>query len=74
MLAAAAATGATLRVLEDYLFYPPLVKLHEVVASGEIGTPVGVHMKIVATGRGGWDVPLPATRGSSNKRATGAAC
>ena len=58
MLAAAAATGATLRVLEDYLFYPPLVKLHEIVASGEIGTPVGVHMKIVATGRGGWDVPL----------------
>jgi predicted dehydrogenase len=24
--------------------------------SGEIGDPVGCHMKIVATGRGGWDV------------------
>jgi predicted dehydrogenase len=26
------------------------------VRSGELGEPVGVHMKIVNTGRGGWDV------------------
>jgi predicted dehydrogenase len=57
MLAAAARTGAALRVMEDYLFYPPLVKLREIVASGEIGAPTGVHMKIVANGLGGWDVP-----------------
>lgn len=56
MLAAAARSGASLSVLEDYLCYPPLVHLAEVVASGDIGDPVGVHMKIVATGRGGWDV------------------
>ena len=49
--------GATLRVLEDYLFYPPLVQLRDMVASGEIGAPTGVHMKIVGTGRGGWDIP-----------------
>jgi predicted dehydrogenase len=58
MLAAAERSGATLRVLEDYMFYPPLVTLRDVVASGEIGTPTGIHMKIVGTGRGGWDVPL----------------
>ena len=29
------------RVLEDYLFYPPLVKLREVVASGAIGSRSG---------------------------------
>ena len=28
------------------------------VGSGEIGDPVGIHMKIVATGRGGWDIPM----------------
>jgi predicted dehydrogenase len=56
MLAAARASGATLCVLEDYLCYPPLVQLREVVKSGEIGDPVGLHMKIVATGRGGWDI------------------
>jgi predicted dehydrogenase len=58
MLAAAERSGASLRVLEDYLFYPPLTKLHDVVSGGEIGEPVAVHMKIVASGRGGWDVPL----------------
>ena len=53
---AARASGATLRILEDYVYFPPLVQLREVVRSGEIGDPVGVHMKIVNTGRGGWDV------------------
>ena len=56
MLAAAARSGATLNVLEDYLCYPPIAKLRDVVASGEIGDPVGCHMKIVATGLGGWEV------------------
>jgi predicted dehydrogenase len=54
--------GATLRVLEDYLFFPPLVTMKRLVDDGEIGDPVGVHMKIVATGRGGWDIPEPSLR------------
>lgn len=58
ILVAARRTGAAVRVLEDYVFYPPLVKLRDVVDSGEIGEPTGVHMKIVATGLGGWDVPM----------------
>jgi predicted dehydrogenase len=58
MLAAADRTGAALRVMEDYLFYPPLVKLRDLVLGGEIGAPTGVHMKIVATALGGWDVPM----------------
>ena len=53
---AARRNGVMLRILEDYIFYPPLVKLREIVDSGEIGAPVGLHMKIVNTGRGGWDV------------------
>src|SRR3954451_19280056 len=57
MLAAARANGAALRVMEDYLFYPPLAKLRDIVLGGEIGEPSGVHMKIVANGLGGWDVP-----------------
>ncbi len=62
MLAAARRSGAELGVLEDYLCFPPLVKLHQIVSSGEIGTPVGLHMKIVATGRGGWEVPIESYR------------
>src|SRR6185503_7450430 len=46
---AAVPPGGTLRVLEDYLFFPPLVKMKELIEADEIGRPVGVHMKIVAT-------------------------
>src|SRR5688572_10261347 len=56
LLAAAGASGALVRVLEDYVFFPPLVQLRDILASGELGQPVGVHMKVVNTGRGGWDV------------------
>ncbi len=57
LLRTARSRGACLHVLEDYLCYPPLVRLRDLVHSGEIGEPVGCHMKIVATGRGGWEVP-----------------
>jgi len=56
MLEAASRTGATLRVMEDYVCYAPLSKLREIVHSGEIGPPHAMHMKIVATPRGGWEV------------------
>lgn len=57
MLDAAAASGRMLRVMDNYLFYEPLIKLKEIVASGELGEVSGYHMKMVASGRGGWDVP-----------------
>jgi predicted dehydrogenase len=53
---AARTDGAVLRVMEDYVCYPPLVQLRDVVASGEIGPAQSLHMKIVATPNGGWDV------------------
>jgi predicted dehydrogenase len=59
LLAAAERSGAMLRVLEDYVFFPPLVQLRDLVRSGELGEPVGVHLKVVNTGLGGWDV-LPS--------------
>jgi len=57
MLAAAADNDRVLRVMENYLFYEPLRKLKEAVESGELGDVSGYHMKMVASGRGGWDVP-----------------
>jgi predicted dehydrogenase len=58
MLDAAAANDRLLRVMENYVFYEPLIRLKEVVESGEIGTVSGYHMKMVGSGRGGWDVPM----------------
>lgn len=57
LLAAASANDRLLRVMENYVFYEPLVKLKEVVASGALGEVSGYHMKMVGSGRGGWDVP-----------------
>lgn len=57
MMAAARRSGRQLRVMENYLFYEPLRKLKEVVDAGELGQVSGYHLKMVASGRGGWDVP-----------------
>jgi predicted dehydrogenase len=57
MFDAARRHGPQLRVMENYLFYSPLVKLNEVIQSGELGELSGYHMKMVASGRGGWEVP-----------------
>lgn len=57
MLGAARANGCVLRVMENYIFYGPLQKLKQTVESGEIGEVAGYHLKMVASSRGGWDVP-----------------
>lgn len=57
MTEAAVRSGRQLRIMENYLFYEPLMKLKEVVDSGELGEISSYHMKMVASGRGGWDVP-----------------
>jgi len=57
MMAAAHRNGRQLRVMENYIFYEPLRHLKEVVDSGELGPVSGYHLKMVASGRGGWDVP-----------------
>ena len=57
LLEAARQNDRQLRVMENYLFYEPLQRLKEIVDSGELGEVSGYHMKMVASGRGGWDVP-----------------
>jgi predicted dehydrogenase len=57
MLDAERSSGSRLRVMENYLFYEPLMTLKSVVDSGELGEVSSYHMKMVASGRGGWEVP-----------------
>jgi predicted dehydrogenase len=57
MLDAAEANDRQLRVMENYVFYEPLRKLKETVDSDELGPVSGYHMKMVGSGRGGWEVP-----------------
>jgi predicted dehydrogenase len=55
---AAQRNGRVLRIMEDYLFFEPLVRMKAAVESGRLGAVAGVHMKMVGTGLGGWDVPV----------------
>ena len=57
MVDAAVANDRLLRVMENYIFYEPLVKLKALATSGELGEISGYTMKMVGSGRGGWDVP-----------------
>ena len=57
MLAARDKADRYLRVMENFIHYEPLRRLKAAVEAGEIGEPAGFHMKMVATGNGGWDVP-----------------
>lgn len=57
MIDAADASGRVLRVMENYLFYEPLRRLKSIVESGELGPISGYHLKMVGSGKGGWDVP-----------------
>ena len=58
MLDAAKAHDRVLRVMENYLFYQPLIRLKETVEQGAIGDVVGYHIKMVGSTYGGWDVPI----------------
>jgi predicted dehydrogenase len=62
MIDAARRNDRVLRVMENYLFYEPLVGLRDAVRSDELGEIAGYHMKMVGSGKGGWDVPLSSWR------------
>ena len=63
MIAAADASGKRLKVFENFLFYPPLVRARELLRDGAIGKPLHFRMKVVMADRSqAWDVPEAASR------------
>ena len=57
--AAADKAGVTLRIYENFVFYPPIVKAKRLIEEGAIGTPLNIRMRSVAgSAAGGWEVPL----------------
>lgn len=61
MIDAAKWAGVTLRVYEQFVFYPPYVAAKQIVESGRIGEPQ--MMRLHYNGgelKGGWKVPLSA--------------
>jgi predicted dehydrogenase len=63
MIAAANASERRLKVFENFLFYPPLVRARELLRQGAIGKPQHFRMKVVMADRAqAWPVPEAASR------------
>ncbi len=63
MIAAADASGKRLKLFENFVFYPPLVRARELLRDGAIGKPLHFRMKVVMADRAqAWAVPEAASR------------
>jgi predicted dehydrogenase len=63
MIAAAQASGRRLKLFENFVFYPPLVRARDLLRDGAIGKPLHFRMKVVMADRGqAWSVPEAASR------------
>jgi predicted dehydrogenase len=58
MVAAAASAKGRFRVLENFVHYPPFVRMRELLRGGEIGEPLTVRFKLGSSLFGGRWVPL----------------
>jgi predicted dehydrogenase len=56
MLAAVADLDRVYKVIENYIFYPPLQKAKELIDSGAIGEPINLRIKFISGSRGGWEI------------------
>jgi predicted dehydrogenase len=57
----ASTRGQVIRVYENFLFYPPVVRLLEVVRQGDLGEVLSVRQKSLSGDpHQGWDVPASA--------------
>ncbi len=54
---AAARRGLIFRLFENYVFYPPIVKMKNIIDEGRIGEPTSMRIKFVSGSSGGWEVP-----------------
>ncbi len=57
---AAASATTVCKVTENYIFYPPIRFAAQVINEGFIGSPSSISIKLIAGGKGGWQVPPSA--------------
>ena len=61
LLSAASDTSRVVRLYENFLFYPPVLKALELIEQGIIGEPLSVRLKSNAGySPSAWDIPLEA--------------
>jgi predicted dehydrogenase len=63
MIGAADVSGRRLKLFENFVFYPPLVRARELMRDGAIGKPLHFRMKVVMADRAqAWHVPDATSR------------
>ena len=61
LVSAASDTSRVVRLYENFLFYPPVLKALELIEQGLIGEPLSVRLKSNAGhSPSAWDIPFPA--------------
>lgn len=72
ILSAAEEAGVVLKVYENFLFYPPVVKAAEAIQDGAIGNPLSIHLKSNSGDpRFGWPVPDDALEWRDDRSLSG---
>lgn len=72
IVSAAEESGVVLRVYENFVFYPPVVKARGLIEEGAIGEPLNIRMRTLSgSAKGGWEVPLESWAWRVDKRACG---
>lgn len=56
MLAAVDGADIVYKVIENYIFYPPLQRAKAMIDNGTIGDPINVRIKFISGSSGGWEI------------------
>ena len=56
MINACKSNNVKLRVFENFMFYPPIMKAKQMLDEGIIGEVNSIHIKTVEASKGGWDI------------------
>lgn len=58
MIQASERNGKILKIMENYIYYPPIIEAHNLIESGMIGNPISMRIKFISGSSGGWNVPV----------------
>ena len=72
LVAAAEAYDRPVKVFENFIFYPPVMKARELIDAGTIGTPLSIRIKSnPARSATAWEVPAAANAWRQDKAGAG---
>lgn len=72
IITAAEKNRVTLRIYENFVYYPPYVKARELIEAGHIGEPLSLNLRVrIGYSSGAWDKPVEAWQWRFNPQTCG---